>query len=598
MAAETASIRSDVGIAHLASSTIALSLAPRDEKGIPDLTPGYWRLSVSTGGMVNRFIRLVYQLFDTLLRNSGDPYLLQHLRETLAKTRESFEVQVPAVVEAYQRYVAHLDCLRKGSVPDTTNLVADRHVISDWNYSMRAPKGLSLQDMINAANEGFRAITEDKEKSGGFFFGGDSLLTYHKRFDQIAGCQQIIELEENVGSLPVGVLQKLAIKNSQLTVEEADTLKQWIEKVNGCWRVDVRKLHRGLKALCEHLGMSTISKSGKPSELARMEKRLRDSQLSALIKPDGKHLTWRRGVELSGKVSITGTEYAIDVVQTPKRKGGGAELHWTFPVVDDPKHAIEFGINEAALGMRIADEADQGGPVPYARLYAMDGYGRCALAERLTTAMDEKVWASAEGSFSKSDKGPVKQIAGFLRILSQMEKTPEVKASEVFFNDSGELKLRHPMKPGRGFDFPRLVGLAYEASNGNQAVFTQILKEGGLAEHSVVGYFLNVVEDAIKGTEGRGAMKLAALKEISDPAVCKQAKSLARKTQELQTRCVLEINQRYQPEGVSKERIDELVGQTIVAHYKKSIGAGILWPTLSMGVIDAVAAKLHLIKRT
>ncbi len=580
-----------IHVSSLGASLVALSHAQKDKEGAPTLIPGFFFRSVSTGGLINTIYSVVYYIIDTYFRSADDSLLKEHLEGILESIKASFAVKVEEVKGAYAQYEAYLNRLKNGETPDAESVVSARYILADWNNSIRPSKGMTLQKMIKQANATFLAIKESK----GLFSGWDSLLQYDSSFEQITGTQAIIELEENLGQLPLGVCSKLCNPNPKLDVIEASTLKQWIAKINGCWRVDVHKLHRGLRAAMIHLKLSTQSKTGKPSKLAILETNLRDNGLLAMTEPDGKHLSWRRSLGIGSVLSLERNQYTIQDRSTITRTNGGKESYWSFPIVEDESKCIIVGENEVSLGLQIADEATGSSIAPYPKIYRTDRYGRFGEAERIATLLDQKNWTSSGGSVSWGDSGPVRQIEGMLKKLAAMEETPIVEAADFGFNASNELKLRHPLESGEKYDFPRIVRIAFHAANGNLTVYKRLLKESGLSTHVATEYYQDVVEDVLK-EDSRGYDVVAVVRspKITDAAVRAMANELSKSVKALLERCSYQLKQTYIIAGKEMSLIREALVVAIVNEYRDSIGAGMLWPGLDEAVVNRAATKLQL----
>ena len=248
--------------------------------------------SLSTGGLVNYVWEILFHFIDSYLRASGDSLRKKLLLEALVKTKEAFVSEIVHVSQAYAKYHNYLNHLKKGGSGENKSIGEVRHVLTDWNNAMHPPRGLRLREIIDKANKAYAILLKTLGKGRESLFSApESLVQYQGIFEKVARCQHIIELEENLADpSPIGVLKKLGHRNFELDVEETDTLKQWVARVNGCWRIDIYKLHRGLKAMSEHIGLSTISKGGQPSQLALLEYHLRARGLTAFNGPDPHYL--------------------------------------------------------------------------------------------------------------------------------------------------------------------------------------------------------------------------------------------------------------------------------------------------------------------
>lgn len=577
---------SDIG-----SSLLALSVAPRDACGVPEITPRFSKKSVSSGGLLNRIWEVIFYVVD-YFRSPQQSYRRSCLFETLVRTQESFQKRVHEVSNAYQQYRAYLQDIQAGKKSDR-GINRTRLIISEWNASMRAPEGSTLQEMIVKANQAYtlamRGLGSSSHEAG--------LVQYQAVFEEIAECQKIVDFEEDLEeSLPFDVLAKLCHRGCSLDVVDQDTLKQWIAKVNGCWRINVRTVHRALKSVVRHLGHPDAGVVEGPSHLAFLEYNLRKHGLELLDRLDCRHLRWRSQLERTQIGEVNGTRYELENRLGPPQYGIRTDAHLVFPIRGDKTHVLVTGLNEALLGIEAADAAENPGVIPLAMMRFMDSGGRSALYERLVVPLAHYRWKSGHEELDEAEDPVVLgSLVDLLSVLVRQEKTPAISVQDLMFNAKNELRLMRKVKMGPRFDYDRIVKLAYDASNGSLAIFRHLMEASGLYSHPVVSFYDEVVQDTLKGLSAVGVDEVAARRDLSDSNVRSRAKSLSQDVATLWQRSYTELTLRYEvPRGITRDVVEREIAGQILALYRGSKSVGLLWPTLDERIVASAANRLGL----
>ena len=82
-------------------------------------------------------------------------------------------------------------------------------------------------------------------------------------------------------------------------------------------------------------------------------------------------------------------------------------------------------------------------------------------------------------------------------------------------------------------------------------------------------------------------------KTVSDSSHCAYGEGLYQETLSLRDRCLSELTARYNvPKEITSDKLRELLHAEIIHQYKRSVGAGKMWPTLNHHVLNALV-KAH-----
>lgn len=582
----------ELGLPELTGTLLALCEAPLGSDGVPMVTPRVGRPLVSYGGLVNRLWEVFFSVVEFLRGESG--YRRKVLVSSLTKSAESFRQVVDDLVDAHQKYQDYLED-SEGRRPVVEAEVAHaRARICEWNNHIQTPEGMSLKDTIKKANSAFSILMADAKKHGIPLAGAyGSLVDYQAVFDALCRDQLLIDFEHRLHTpIPFTVMRKLCQPQYELSDVEKDTLRQWIEKVNDCWKLNARCLHRGLMALVDQLGYRDLPPTTLPSPLHLLEHHLVANGLKAIAQPDYVHIRWRqRAVDL-GVVSVDGVTHDLDD-KMGDGPSGRLDNRFVFTLQKDKRHVLVIAANEAALGLAAAEANTAADPIPLASVRGIYGGGRYALVERLVKPVKDYAWDCAS---EEKDKVALESLSGMLKTLARMEKTPVITADQLMFDSDDCVKMTHKAMPGERFDFDRIVDLAFECSNGNLKVFSHLLVESGLHKHRVVKYYNDVMRDTF-AEKPIGEDKVAAKQKpsISDTFVRKRARHLGKEALAMRERSYYELMAQYvPPEDMKSKKIKEKIGKRILHLYTKSVGAGVLWPLLVSDVVKGVAKELNM----
>ncbi|MDP1836208.1 MAG: hypothetical protein Q8K75_09840 [Chlamydiales bacterium] len=578
-----------ISISTLGGSLLALSVAGK-ESGV---TPSPFGNNVSCGGIFNRAYEVLYWFGGTPLRTVA-------VQEALVKSHEAFHSHVDQVKAAHATYMDYLQRVEDGKTYDDEEVFRARLIISDWNNAILPPKDMSLEKMMQKANKNYARFLKDAPGKSWFSKTHTNLVQYQSLFEKIARAQHIIDFEEYVEApFPFKVLRKLCDSpRAELGVEELDTLKQWIGKVNLCSNLRPHEMHQGLKAAVEHMGLSGTCRHNKPSALAILEFNLKFHGISSLGKPDSKHIRWRRTLETSKSITINGKTYELENRLGDRKKNTDIDEHWVFPLRDDNHSVLVVNASESSLLLDAVEALANPSVIPMAMLKQSDLGGKCALYERLKTPLLGYSWATRDGDIASRDSTAVKSLRKLLNQIAAMDVTPDTSVKDLMFDSRQRIRLTRRLEPGKRFDFNAIIRLAYEASNESLGVFRELLRKCEIGKHSLVDFYKNVVKDAAAADKSKGTDVVAWRHEVVNALVMDQAKDLHRKVRKMLNRCYDKLTGRYSvPPYMRRQQVEEEIAKSLVVAYEDSVGGGILWPKLDDQIIPAAAKALELSRR-
>lgn len=565
-------------------------------KDIP-ITPGFRCRTLASGGVINAVYDVVYLVLDYFQGNE-EGLRQQHLKQTLVATQFSFNQAYQTICDTHSRYHAYLRAIEKGSETYSKEFYQCKRHISAWNAAMTPVDGSSMQELITQANNGFSNLSKG-EDDGWLETIFSTPFIHSDVMEQVRRAQHLIDLEDTVSvPLPLGSLHKLTSNCKTLGVEEKQALKKWIDKVNGSWHMDSQKMHLGLKSLCQYWGLSTACTAHSPSALAYLEYHLQRQGLKVLDKPSIKHLRWREQVEKCKEVDIQGKKYQLDRRLGQHRSGhAGDDKHRVFSLKRDDSRVLVIGESEASLLIEQAAAKEESLGIPLVQLRKMDASGNCALVERLHRALAGDHWQSGNQEIHANDHAGIASLADFLRLLMSKDETPLVSVGDLMFTANGELRLLRGVPEGDCFDFDRLVHLAKEAAGTSPAVFKKLLNDSGLVKHPLVKMYTEVVEDSFSD-DPKPVDVIAAKHEVSATKPRQTAKTLRRDLVAMRNACVTDYIQNYVlPEGVTNKEVEAYFNQPIIQRYKETIGAGQIWKTSCVEIVEPVAAEKGVTKK-
>lgn len=576
-----------VSMSTLGSTLLALSIAPKSERGVPQVTPRLWGdTGFSCGGVLNRLVDTVYAFGERTLRQSA-------IKQTVEKSSQAFAERVEEVIFAYQSYKRYLQGLEDGYLYKSDDIRKMRHIITDWNCIVQPPQGMRLLEMIQRANASTEAIV------GKRWFSRSVLLTYQPVFEEISRAQHIIDMEENTEApFPLKIFHKLCKGPTvNLSIVEEEKLKLWISRVNLCSHLKVHEVHRALRSLVEQMGMAGVCHEQRPSALAFLEYHLFKKDLKVLAEPDAKHLRWRRSLEEQKKVTLAGKTYELANRLGDNKKNSGIDHHWVYPIRGNSNFVLIANVSEPSLLIEAVEQLAHPSAIPSARLKISDIGGRYALYERLKYPLIGYEWSYDNDGITPTDKKALKSLVKLLDQLVSMEKTPDIALDDVMFDQNYELKLVRNLKPGSCFNFDAIVRFAYEASNGNLFVFKYLLENSLIGQHELVDFYTNIVKDAV-AQKPKGVNDVAWRNQMSFALIMDRARNLHRKVGKMANRCYRMVTTLYKtPPHLTREQIEGEISRTLLQAYEESIGAGILWPRLDKEVVPRVAKSLELRRR-
>jgi hypothetical protein len=578
-----------ISISTLGGSLLALSMSSK-ESGV---TPNPFGNNVSCGGIFNRAYELLY--------SCGGPHLRKAaVQEALIKSHEAFQANVDEVKAAHNTYMDYLEQVEHGKSYDDEAVFRARIIISDWNNAILPPKDMSLEKMVHKANKNYARLLKDAPGGSWFSNSYKSLVQYQGVFEKIARAQHIIDFEEYVEApFPFKVLRKLCDSPKPvLGVEELDTLKQWIGKVNLCSSWRPHEMHQGLRAAVEHMGLAGMCKHNKPSALAVLEFNLKYHGVTNLGKPDSKHIRWRRDLERSKRITINGTTYELENRLGDRKNTSDIDEHWVFPVRNDKHSVLVVNASESALLLDAVDAVANPSAIPMAMLKQSDLSGKCALYERLKTPLLGYSWSTGDGDIASRDSIAVKSLRKLLNQIAAMDVTPDTSVRDLMFDSKQRVRLIRRLEPGNKFNFNAIIRLAYEASNESLGVFRELLRTCEIGKHSLVSFYNDVVKDAAAGEKSKGAEVVAWRHEVVNALVMDQAKDLHRKVSKMLNRCYDRLTSRFSvPAYMRRQQVEEEISKALIAAYEDSVGGGILWPKLDDRIVPAAGKALELSRR-
>ena len=601
------SAESALGAGSMGANLLALKNAPKDSSGVPNLQPGFLRKTVSSGGIINYIYNIIYQAAEYF----SPGVTKRHVLETLLKTREAYRQKIKEVEKAYDCVDNYLSSLSDGKDVDKVEIAGSITVVLDYLSAIASDDGASFKKLVAKANEAYDNVIKDARNEPWFqeVMGtqardswlpfGNSAFPYDDRISRVQRRRDLLDLIECMGSpIPVSALRKLSLTEKQrkdrdvkITSEESKRLNTWITEVNGSWRMDVHRLHRGLRGLFEHLDIPTICSEGEVSRFAQLLSGLVIRGMTLLTKEDRKHVKWRSDLRPMDVLQIGDRQYPLEKQLGPHRSSSSKDKHLIYTVKDSDGIVISIPMNEAAISLSQAAESKV---VPRAQLLRMDRYGRFAIYERLKTPLDGHTWHSGEGPLDGRDRKTLNPIVNLLKSLvdsKENPKTPQIAAKEFMLDSSGNLKLLRGFKQGDHYDYDLLVRFCRDTANGSLTVFKHLLTDGGLAAHPLRQFYKAVVEDIQRAPQQqRGVDKVATAHSISDPQVREQAKALREDVLNACGRCRDHYIEWYDIDaGQPISAIEAMAQQAIVTGYDDSIGAGILWPKIEENAVIRVA---------
>ncbi len=590
---------------YMGGNMLALTRADKDEKGIPQLTPGLWKRGVSSGGIVN----YVYNIIYTVAEYFSPGVTKRHVLQTLIKTRDAYRDKIKEVEKAYDRVHGYLEDLSEGKSVDKVEIAGAISVVLDYLDAVGTDDGVTFKKLVKQANQAYDSVIKDAReepwfdevmgdhKSSGWLPFGNDAFPYDDRISRIQRRRDLLDLIENVGTpLPVSAFRKLSAGVSALTTLESEGLKTWIAEVNGSWRMDVRRLHRGLRGLFEHLDISSVCKQGKVSRLAMLESELVSRGVSLLLKEDRKHMRWRDGINSRDVLEAKGRRYVLDKQLGEHRSSSSKDKHVVYSVKDNDEVVVVMPMNEAIVGIEQATAIGRPGAaggaalVPMADLKRMDRFGRFAIYERLTTPLVGHNWNSGDAALDNDDRTTLTPVVTLLQAMLQREKTPKISAKDFMIGSDGTLKLLRGQKEGADFDYDLLVQFCLDAANGSLAVFKHLLTGSGIRDHALRQFYKDIVNDSLAGAAARGVDAVAAARSISEPKVRERAKKLRDDIVRTRDWCCTQYMQRYDANAGMPRSALEALFHNLFNYYDNTIGAGVLWPGLGEDLLVAVAA--------
>ena len=577
------------GCLSISSTGSNLQALARSKQGA--LTPGPRCQTLASKGVINAFYEVVYLILDYFLDEDAGLHQ-RHLKMTLLATQESFHQASAELEGIYSRYKDYLRRVASGNEVDSKVFLQCKRFIGVWNAAMTPSDGSSCKEMLARANLAYTRIVKNQE-TGLRLPLSEAPFVYRDLFTQVQRAQDLIDLEDAVGiPLPLEALRYLSKNNPGLGVEQKQALKVWIDKANGSWHISPGKIHRGLKALCEHWKVSTACARDKPSALAYLEYHLQKQGLQALSKPSLHHLRWRDQVERKGSITVQGKEIQLDQLLGNHRSGDSTEdRHRVFSIKGSKSQVAVLGLSEATLLIEQAAGQIESVGIPLVKLCKMSASGDCALMDRLESPLIGHNWHSSESELNVKDLPSLVSLAEFLRHMLAKDKTPLVSASDLMFAGDGSLRLFRGIVPGEQFDFDRLVFLAREAAGESFVLFRELLTRSGMEKHPLVPMYRDVVRVALSA-DSKSTDMIAAEHDISASQPRKTAKKLSEQVVSFRNTCVTEYIRRYTlAEGITSRDVEAYFQEPLLKRYDASIGAGQFWTWNREEVLAEVAAQ-------
>jgi hypothetical protein len=361
--------------------------------------------------------------------------------------------------------------------------------------------------------------------------------------------RHIIELERSIDKkTPYTVFTKLSMQKPLKGKNKKSKLSKWISKVNEKKELTVRKFHKGLKALVEHIAEFHRPPAAKVPTVAHLEVELLRKKCTVLQKEDVKHKKWKNELKAGDRLSTPQGTYTLkEQLGDPNKPDDNNKV---FTIKESPDKVIVICKNQALPAMKEIVAKDFSWGVRPAEWLYVDPEGRFSVVERLERPLNVTKWSS-KGKLSGEDRLRASPFIGQIKWLLEQENTPEnFFVKYLMFDRKGVLKCTKPTTIGE-FNIVPIIQFAWECSGGNLVVFKHIMEESKVEKHPYMLYLKEIVDNALKDDD-LTPENLAAFQRhlITDPKTIDEAKKIQHDIKEIKRKCTKKILKGYVVEDV------------------------------------------------
>lgn len=463
----------------------------------------------------------------------GQDLRQQKLKQAMEKTDQVFQTHIQLVKDEVKKFEEYLVAKTNGVEIQDQEYAASRRHIAEWNH----------------------CILPWIEKNP---------------VPESQTCQSVIDLEAKLNEpLPYKILIKLS-HLQQLTHQETETVKAWIEKLKGA-KVEISLLHSALQGIMDPIQKRTHA-MWYPC-LIEMEMALVKLGCEIFLQRDPEHMRWRE--ELKPGIKISCNQHTYTIARVVSRKPNMYCQTRVYQIEENPNQLLLVGVNRAMLALRKKyGELDSWG-VRQVRVRDLDRDGRCAVIEKLPELFSANDWIALSHQLNADE------IAYLNPVIQQIQWFIEENATPIPFNskslgydEKGVLTSTKITAKGP-FDFNALEDFVLRFSQENPKMFRYLMIESGLSKHPTARFYEQVVKDTLNGEE-KDLLTQAAMQNIEDLKIVERSEKLRQDVLNVLEELMRDLCNGDIQEEVMKRRISSSIWQ--VYHDQRT--AGILWPDI------------------
>lgn len=401
------------------------------------------------------------------------------------------------------------------------------------------------------ANEKFNNINFSNHKDDRF---SSKIPGIFQTFSQL---ESVIKNEAQIRErIPYRAIRYLFLDNKTTRKEDIKELKNWVRKLNQS-NITIELVHKQLVDLAIYFKTKEENSAALLQNVARVEFYMEEQGFPITENDEKMSVDEKALLRFNYVANYKEVEIKLAEIPSPKKRVVYFKDH------ANPKLAILKGLNPASIGIEHA-KAIENSRVSIIPVIPIKEYNFAEhwASKDIDQTLDSLAWKSFGEKIAAEDNPVCQSLTSMLDKLIRNQETPSsLTLSSLTRLPSGEICFILPVEQQK-FDFMALEQFVYDVSLGNLAIYTHIMKQSGMDDHYIAGYFKEVIKNAfLQNTELRPHVY-----RIDDPTVVFQASKLHKAVRNLMEECTFHLSYMNQWDSGIKDELIKKIDKLFLKH--------------------------------